>query len=120
MPLIWEDLGVEARRIPDRKALFACTTLPGGTPGQLDADAREWAAARRAVVLAITAQGRETPVGPGCTLVEDLDGVLPVPRRPAVTIVRPDRFLLGTLPAPLTTAQLAGPHRILFGNPASA
>ncbi|MER7892078.1 bifunctional 3-(3-hydroxy-phenyl)propionate/3-hydroxycinnamic acid hydroxylase [Micromonospora sp. NPDC094482] len=72
----------------------------------LDAAAREWAEAHRAVVLTIAVPGRETHVGPGCALVEDLDGALPAPRRSAVTLVRPDRFLLGTLPAPVTAAAL--------------
>ncbi|MEU8299021.1 bifunctional 3-(3-hydroxy-phenyl)propionate/3-hydroxycinnamic acid hydroxylase [Micromonospora sp. NPDC048909] len=73
----------------------------------LDAAAREWAEARRAVVLAVAVPGRETHVGPGCALIEDLDGALPAPRRTAVTVVRPDRFLLGTLPAPVTARELA-------------
>jgi 3-(3-hydroxy-phenyl)propionate hydroxylase len=72
----------------------------------LDADARAWTVARRAAVLAIAAPGQQTPVEAGCAVVERVDGVLPAPRRPAVTIVRPDRFLLGTFPAPLTADRL--------------
>ncbi|MGK5739991.1 bifunctional 3-(3-hydroxy-phenyl)propionate/3-hydroxycinnamic acid hydroxylase [Micromonospora sp. URMC 103] len=67
----------------------------------MDAAAREWAAARRAVVLTVAEPGRPATADAGCTVVEDLDGVLRAPRRPAATVVRPDRFLLGTFPVPL-------------------
>ena len=80
----------------------------GGDPYRLlEPDARAWLAARAAVVLAIVAPGHPASAGTDCPVLEDLDGVLRVPRRPAVTIVRPDRFLLGTLPGPLTAAHLA-------------
>ncbi|WBB69378.1 bifunctional 3-(3-hydroxy-phenyl)propionate/3-hydroxycinnamic acid hydroxylase [Micromonospora sp. WMMD812] len=84
----------------------------GGDPRHhLDADARAWIADRRAVVLAVAVPAGETPVGAGCTVIEDPDGTLPAPRRPAVTVVRPDRFLLGALPAPVTGAQLTDASR---------
>ncbi|MGW4463980.1 bifunctional 3-(3-hydroxy-phenyl)propionate/3-hydroxycinnamic acid hydroxylase [Micromonospora sp. NPDC004704] len=79
----------------------------GGDPlWHLDAGARQWLAAREAVALAVVAPGRSRPTGLGCPVVEDLDGLLTGPHRTAVTIVRPDRFLLGTLPVPVTGAQL--------------
>ncbi|GIH21171.1 3-(3-hydroxyphenyl)propionate hydroxylase [Rugosimonospora africana] len=80
----------------------------GGDPRiHLDAGTREWAVARRAVILAIATPGQQTTAEAGCTVIERVDGALPAPRRPAVTIVRPDRFLHGTIPAPLNAARRA-------------
>ncbi|MEV1328613.1 bifunctional 3-(3-hydroxy-phenyl)propionate/3-hydroxycinnamic acid hydroxylase [Micromonospora costi] len=73
----------------------------------MDAGAREWAVAREAVILAVAAPGRPVTADAGCTIVEDPAGALRAPRRPAVTVVRPDRFLLGTLPLPLRGGDLA-------------
>ncbi|RKR92146.1 3-(3-hydroxy-phenyl)propionate hydroxylase [Micromonospora pisi] len=82
----------------------------GGDPyWHLDAGARRWVSDRDAMVFALVPRGRRSPKGLDCPVFEDLDGVLSRPRRQAVTIVRPDRFLLGTLPVPLSVARLTAP-----------
>lgn len=79
----------------------------GRDPGtQLDPQAREWAQRQRAVLVAVTTPGSRAPTESGCLAVEDINRVLGTPRQPAITVVRPDGFLLGALPAPLTATHL--------------
>ncbi|MBF9128457.1 bifunctional 3-(3-hydroxy-phenyl)propionate/3-hydroxycinnamic acid hydroxylase [Plantactinospora sp. S1510] len=79
-----------------------------------DAAARAWIGARDAVTL--TTDRAADPRGPGSGWIEDGAGALG--GGPAVLVVRPDRFLLGVMPPPLSGRDLDRAIRSLGGTAA--